>query len=56
MSDLLVYCMKCRMKVKPSGSMREVTYTTTRGIKYGLVGFCEQGHKISCMKKKPENV
>ena len=51
--DKLVYCMKCKVKKKMLNEVSKV-YTTTRGVKYGLVGVCDQGHKLSLMIKKPQ--
>lgn len=48
------FCMKCKSKVVISGVESKV-YTTSRGVKYGIVGVCPSGHKVSCMVKKPSN-
>ena len=49
----LVYCMKCKVKKELLRAESKV-YRTTRGVKYGKIGFCDQGHKLSVMVKKPE--
>lgn len=49
----LVYCMKCKVKKELRNEVSKV-YTTSRGIKYGVVGVCDQGHKLSAMIKNPQ--
>lgn len=46
------YCMKCKKKVV-IGSVEKKVYTTSRGVKYGIVGICPNGHKVSSMIKNP---
>lgn len=51
MINLDAYCMKCKKKVSISRVEKKV-YTTSRGVKYGIVGVCPTGHKVSSMIKK----
>lgn len=47
-----VYCMRCRKATSFKEAPIKVEYKTSRGVKYGLVGFCVEGHKVSKMTKK----